>query len=631
MHAIRSTPLKRNDDRLILHFDYDCFYASVFEAEDPALRSLPLAVQQKQIIVTCNYEARRRGLHKLQLVSAARKACPEVIIVLGEDLTKFRNASKALYNYLREYVWSKRAERLGFDEVFLDVTDMIDYNVGLLNRHDLSNSYFQLSRTDPTRGFEFDASTFCGHMHPQLLVKPPTPPLASPSSTIATDADSLRIRLILGSHLAQHLCQGLEYECGYTATVGISTSKLVSKLVGNLNKPRGQTTLVPPYVRVSQNQPSNVVDFIDSHGIGQIPGIGFKLARKIRAHVLQRPAQFEEGLVYGGSKEHVTVRDVRCFPGMGPQLLEKALGGPGSPHGTGAKVWELLNGIDDSEVALAKKVPSQISLEDSYIRLDTLEQARKELLMLSNSLIKRLHLDLLDDEVAEEDLRSDDKINDQSPTDLPVVTHKRWLAHPKTLRLTTRPRPPLRPDGTRVRTFNRISRSGPMPNFIFNLKENKDSLADRLVNEALMPQFRKLHPEKSGWNLSLVNVAATNMIEAAGGDPGQETGVGRDIGKMFQRQESVLREWRVEDRDVPPESTHGQLTEKTEENVTAYLEPEDASLDEHAPGTYGFDWQDDQEDDQEDDMHAGDACETCGAVMPSFAMAAHRRYHDMGD
>lgn len=36
--------LKRKDDRVILHFDYDCFYASVFEAENPALKSLPLAV-----------------------------------------------------------------------------------------------------------------------------------------------------------------------------------------------------------------------------------------------------------------------------------------------------------------------------------------------------------------------------------------------------------------------------------------------------------------------------------------------------------------------------------------------------------------------------------------------------------
>jgi DNA polymerase iota len=97
--------------------DYDCFYASVFEVENPALKSLPLAVQQKQIIVTCNYEARRRGLHKMQLIKEARKSVPDVIIVLGEDLTRFRDASKALYNFLATFTWNSRIEKLGFDEV----------------------------------------------------------------------------------------------------------------------------------------------------------------------------------------------------------------------------------------------------------------------------------------------------------------------------------------------------------------------------------------------------------------------------------------------------------------------------------------------------------------------------------
>lgn len=43
--------------------------------------------------------------------------CPEVTIVLGEDLTRFRNASKDNYDLLRSYAWSKKVERLGFDEV----------------------------------------------------------------------------------------------------------------------------------------------------------------------------------------------------------------------------------------------------------------------------------------------------------------------------------------------------------------------------------------------------------------------------------------------------------------------------------------------------------------------------------
>jgi DNA polymerase iota len=58
-----------------------------------------------------------QGLRKLILVSEAKKICPDVVIVLGEDLTKFRNASKDLYNFLRAFSWNSKVERLGFDEV----------------------------------------------------------------------------------------------------------------------------------------------------------------------------------------------------------------------------------------------------------------------------------------------------------------------------------------------------------------------------------------------------------------------------------------------------------------------------------------------------------------------------------
>jgi DNA polymerase iota len=112
-------PLVRNDERVILHFDYDCFYASVVEniPGNAHLKSLPLAIQQKQIVVTCNYEARRRGLRKLQLISEAKRICPDMVIILGEDLTLFRDASKDLYHFLKESLRIPLCERLGFDEV----------------------------------------------------------------------------------------------------------------------------------------------------------------------------------------------------------------------------------------------------------------------------------------------------------------------------------------------------------------------------------------------------------------------------------------------------------------------------------------------------------------------------------
>ena len=131
----RKAPV-RKDGRIIIHFvrlalhlsivdshadmtaqDHDRFYAAVFEARNPSLKSQPFAVQQKHIIATCNYEARKRGLYKLMLVRDARRMCPEVIIELGEDLTMFRNASKELYNFIKDFSWNGKLERLGFDEV----------------------------------------------------------------------------------------------------------------------------------------------------------------------------------------------------------------------------------------------------------------------------------------------------------------------------------------------------------------------------------------------------------------------------------------------------------------------------------------------------------------------------------
>lgn len=53
------------------------------------------------------------------LVSEARNLCKDLVLVDGEDLTPFRDTSKVLFNFLRSYSWNNKAERLGFDEVFM--------------------------------------------------------------------------------------------------------------------------------------------------------------------------------------------------------------------------------------------------------------------------------------------------------------------------------------------------------------------------------------------------------------------------------------------------------------------------------------------------------------------------------
>lgn len=50
-------------------------------------------IQQKYIVVTCNYVARERGVTKLMSVTDAKEKCPELVLVKGEDLTHYREMS----------------------------------------------------------------------------------------------------------------------------------------------------------------------------------------------------------------------------------------------------------------------------------------------------------------------------------------------------------------------------------------------------------------------------------------------------------------------------------------------------------------------------------------------------------
>jgi len=247
----------------------------------------------------------------------------------------------------------------------MDVTDMIDYNLDILNRNNLTLSFFHLDRNDPTIGFPFDASTLSGHTFSATNLQTPSPYSSTPASPSAED--ELSLRLLLGSHLARYMRHHLEEQKGYTSTVGISTNKLLAKLVGNVNKPKGQTTLVPPYVSTPDGEAtSNVNLFLDSHDIGKVPGIGFKTAQRVRHHILERPAAFDSGLVYGGTEESVSVGDVRLHDDLNADVLERLLAGSGVPKGLGEKVWALIHGVDDSEVGTAKDVPQQISIVQSH-------------------------------------------------------------------------------------------------------------------------------------------------------------------------------------------------------------------------------------------------------------------------
>ena len=111
-------------DRVILHSDCNCFYASVEMLHHPELDGRPLAVggdpqQRHGIILTANYIAKRAGVKTGEALWQARQACPELVIVPPRmDLyLRFSELAREIY---RDY--SDLIEPYGLDECWIDCT-----------------------------------------------------------------------------------------------------------------------------------------------------------------------------------------------------------------------------------------------------------------------------------------------------------------------------------------------------------------------------------------------------------------------------------------------------------------------------------------------------------------------------
>lgn len=110
--------------RKIIHCDCDCFYASIETRDNPALKGLPVAVggspEHRGVVATCNYEARKFGIHSAMPMATALRHCPQLIVVFPR-MDKYREASAAVHAIFRDY--TDIIEPLSLDEAYLDVSN----------------------------------------------------------------------------------------------------------------------------------------------------------------------------------------------------------------------------------------------------------------------------------------------------------------------------------------------------------------------------------------------------------------------------------------------------------------------------------------------------------------------------
>ncbi len=110
--------------RKIIHIDMDCFYASIEMRDNPDLQAKPVAVggesRQRGVLSTCNYIARRFGLHSAMPTAQALKLCPELVL-LPVNMPLYKQVSQQIQQIFLRY--TDRVEPLSLDEAYLDVTD----------------------------------------------------------------------------------------------------------------------------------------------------------------------------------------------------------------------------------------------------------------------------------------------------------------------------------------------------------------------------------------------------------------------------------------------------------------------------------------------------------------------------
>ncbi|MFN7098372.1 MAG: DNA polymerase IV [Gammaproteobacteria bacterium] len=126
MNLISTT---NQDTRKIIHIDMDCFYAAIEIRDNPSLAGKPVAVggapNTRGVLCTCNYEARKYGVHSAMATAIAYRLCPD-LVVLPVNMAKYRDVAKTIHHIFSEY--TELVEPLSLDEAFLDVTHATDYH-----------------------------------------------------------------------------------------------------------------------------------------------------------------------------------------------------------------------------------------------------------------------------------------------------------------------------------------------------------------------------------------------------------------------------------------------------------------------------------------------------------------------
>ena len=217
------------EDRIVLHVDMDCFYASCERLREPQLDGKPLIVgmgyepgESHGAVATASYEAREHGVESAQAIGQALDALPRAEDVGDDydgvvghyrpvDMDFYKDVAGEVKEILHDHAETVR--EVSIDEAYLDVTDRTGWD-----------------RVD------------------------------GGDRTIAEG-------------YGRHIKQRIDREVGVPASVGVAPNMSTAKIASDFDKPDG-LTVVPP---------ADVEDFLDPLPVDELHGVGPVTARELRA------------------------------------------------------------------------------------------------------------------------------------------------------------------------------------------------------------------------------------------------------------------------------------------------------------------------------------------------------------
>jgi DNA repair protein REV1 len=145
METPKSQPVVVTDprDRVIMHADFDCFFASAsaLNRPDVDINTTPVAVShggKTSDVASCNYVAREFGVRNGMWMGQAKKLCPD-LVMLDYDFDAYAKFSGKLYDYLIEFGAFDSIFPVLIDEVLLDATSFVRGRLPRGSREEVAN------------------------------------------------------------------------------------------------------------------------------------------------------------------------------------------------------------------------------------------------------------------------------------------------------------------------------------------------------------------------------------------------------------------------------------------------------------------------------------------------------------